>query len=66
MWEKMINSQYGGTTSRWNLPDFIRQNNQKGEYLKPYQIVVDIRKRKGLQGGMPDLYNYIDKYILEI
>jgi len=28
---------------------------------KPYQIVVDTRKRKGLKDGLPDLYNYLDK-----
>jgi len=28
---------------------------------KPYQIVVDTRKRKGLKEGLPDLSNYLDK-----
>merc|ERR1719154_1043943 len=28
---------------------------------KPYQIVVDTRKRKGLKDGLPDHYNYLDK-----
>merc|ERR1719428_796395 len=28
---------------------------------KPYQIVMDTKKRKGLKGAMPDLANYLDK-----
>merc|ERR1712170_341499 len=28
---------------------------------KPYQIVQDTKKRKGLKEGMPDLANYLDK-----
>jgi len=28
---------------------------------KPYQIVMDTRKRKGLKEGLPDLANYLDK-----
>jgi len=28
---------------------------------KPYQIVMDTRKRKGLKEGLPDLTNYLDK-----
>jgi len=28
---------------------------------KPYQIVLDTRKRKGLKEGIPDLSNYLDK-----
>lgn len=28
---------------------------------KPYQIVVDTRKRKGLKEGLPDVSNYLDK-----
>jgi len=28
---------------------------------KPYNIVVDTRKRKGLKEGLPDLANYLDK-----
>jgi len=28
---------------------------------KPYNIVVDTRKRKGLKEGLPDLTNYLDK-----
>ncbi|EAN93802.1 elongation factor 2, putative, partial [Trypanosoma cruzi] len=28
---------------------------------KPYQIIQDIRKRKGLKEGLPDLSQYLDK-----
>ena len=28
---------------------------------KPYQIVMDTKKRKGLKEAMPDLANYLDK-----
>merc|ERR1712168_130965 len=28
---------------------------------KPYNIVVETRKRKGLKEGLPDLHNYLDK-----
>lgn len=28
---------------------------------KPFQIVADIRKRKGLKEGVPGLDNYLDK-----
>merc|ERR1712066_587069 len=28
---------------------------------KPYQIIVDTKKRKGLKEAMPDLANYLDK-----
>jgi elongation factor 2 len=28
---------------------------------KPYQIVMETRKRKGLKDSLPDLANYLDK-----
>jgi len=28
---------------------------------KAYKVIVDIRKRKGLKEGIPDLNNYLDK-----
>ena len=31
------------------------------EGTKPYQIVQDTKKRKGLKPGNPDLSNYLDK-----
>jgi len=33
----------------------------EGPSNKPYNIVIDTRKRKGLKEGLPDLSNYLDK-----